>query len=64
VVEIREGLSRWWQDRFLMPVGPVVAGLLLDGGSPVRPAGVYAAALTGLAVVVTVTEAIRLPPAH
>ena len=50
----------------LAPVGPVVAGLLLDGAGPTRTAGIYAAALTALAIVATATRAIRSatePPA-
>jgi predicted MFS family arabinose efflux permease len=43
----------------LTPVGPVVAGLLLDGAGPVRTAGIYAAALAVLAIVATATRAIR-----
>jgi predicted MFS family arabinose efflux permease len=43
----------------LMPVGPVVAGLLIDTGGPVTTAAIYAAALTTLAVTATATKAIR-----
>jgi hypothetical protein len=43
----------------LAPVGPLVAGLLLDGAGPTRAAGIYAAALTVLAIAVTATRAIR-----
>jgi MFS family permease len=43
----------------LAPIGPVVAGLLLDAHGPVRTAGIYAGTLLALAVVATVSRSIR-----
>jgi predicted MFS family arabinose efflux permease len=43
----------------LMPVGPLVAGLLIDGAGPGRTAAVYAAVMVALAVAATATRAIR-----